>query len=56
LFALGVVIAVVTALWAFVILALTESSVARVVRSLRRGIGLPTPSSLATPSDPSRQP
>jgi hypothetical protein len=54
--ALGVVFAVITALWAFVILALTESSMARVVRSLRRGIGLPTPSSLATPSDPSRRP
>jgi serine/threonine protein kinase len=47
LIALGLVIAVVTALWGFVIVVLNESPRFRLMRILRRSAGLPSPASSA---------
>jgi hypothetical protein len=43
LLALGVVVAVITLLWAFVVIVLTESPQSRWIHSLRRTVGLSTP-------------
>ena len=43
LLALGVVLGVITMLWGFVVVVLTDSPRSRWIHSLRRSVGLPTP-------------
>jgi hypothetical protein len=49
LLALGVVVAVITLLWGFVVVVLTESPRARWIHTFRRTVGLPTSSMTNTP-------
>ncbi len=48
LLALGVVLAVITLLWGFVVVVLTESPRAPWIHALRRTVGLPTPTFTGT--------
>lgn len=50
LLALGVVVGVITLLWGFVVVVLTDSPRAQWIHSLRRSVGMPTPRTAGTGS------